>query len=596
MPSQLDSCQKGLLHVDLNNGTAFEAWLQDARINGLSLEETIDILETNNTPLALLRASTLVLDLPGNNTEKIRKLALGARMSGGENLTAFTDALLAYASLRDIRATEGSSDAGGVSALIPGLELTLSKVKEAPKASTLGFEAEIRLHFTLSNAYQQLGKFAEAMTHASKALLLAESLNLPLMKAASLACVSVCLNGLGRFSECYRLLETGLKKFPAGGSQSIKEEFQRFMANTLFSMGDHYGGLKLLDEMLFVNPSLEWARSEKLLWHGLIGEDMGRTVPQFEHEWASLYNWLLEALFNLVQVGALPDTSAFQDVRTEVFQKVVEICKPGAVIRDLWTETLEAWASSLAYMKLGKFSLAGHVLSKVRFDHLEEFLDIRLWLAAARLELSLQLNDPLIQSPAQSEAEFRSVFKDAEKLPYASRKGLAQRVKRWHPTVAAYCAVMPDPIPEFRDATEMILRIGNPNTVYDLQIPPVYACELVLRGLRVADRQFVHAPLNKYQIDQRDKLMGNYGGMPYWRPVVSGGHLAFGLIKVGRGALEYVKAAKTLVADFGVMPTTKAEYAQGYVKLLNGLTAELLEGTIDSETYAESLLTSPRLF
>ena len=596
MYSQVASCQHSLVHVDLSNGTAYESWLQDSRINGLSLEETIDILEKHGTPLALLRASTLALDLPGNDTQKIRSLALSARMAGGENIAAFSDALLAYASLRDIRATEGSSDARGVSALIPGLGLTLSRLVETPKVSTLGFEAEIRLHLTLSNAYQQLGDFAEAMTHASKALLLADSLNLPLTKATSLAFVSCCLNGLGRLSECYGLLETGLKKFPAGGAQSIKEEFQRFMANTLFSLGDHYGGLELLDEMLFINPSLDWARSEKLLWRGLIGEDMGPTVPHFEHEWASLYNWLLEALFNLVQVGALPDTSAFQDVRTETFQRVVEICKPGATIRDLWTETLEVWASSLAYMRLGKFSLAGHVLSKVRFDHLTEFLDIRLWLAAARLDLSLQLNDPMIQSPEQSETEFRSVFKDAENLPYASRKGLAQRVKRWHPLVAAYCAVMPDPIPEFRDATETILRIGNPNTVYGLQIPPVYACELVLRDLRVADRQFVHAPLNKYQIDQRDKLMGNYGGMPYWRPVVGGVHLAFGLVKVGRGASDYIKAAKAIVADFGVMPTTKAEYAKGYVELLNDLTAELLEGAIDVETFSNNLLTSPKLF
>ena len=476
------------------------------------------------------------------------------------------------------------------------MELTLNKLREAPKVSTLGFEAEVRLHFALCNAHQQLGEFAEALTHASKALLIAENLNLPFTKTSALAFVSCCLNGLGKFSECYALSAKALDSFPATGSQSIREEFQRHMANTLFSMGDHYGGIDLLNEMLFANPSLEWAHSEKLLWHGLIGESMGQTVPQFEHEWASLYNWLLEAMFNLIQVGALPNTSTFQAARAEYFKQTVEICRPGAIIRDDWSGTIGAWASSIAYLGLGEFSLAGHALRGLRFDHFKEYLDIRLWLAAARLELSLQLNDPLIQTPKQSETELRSIFEDAASLPYASRRGLAQRVKRWHPIVAAYCAVMPNPIPEFQDATEMILRIGNPSTVYGLPMPPVYTCELVLRGLRVAERMFTQAPLNKHQISQRDQLMGDYGGMPYWRPVVSAAHIAFGLIKVGNGAPEYIKTARALVADFGVIPKTKADYAQGYIELLENLMRKLLEEVIDPAEFADTLLNSPKLF
>ena len=153
------------------------------------------------------------------------------------------------------------------------------------------------------------------------------------------------------------------------------------------------------------------------------------------------------------------------------------------------TAVYGAWTRSLAYLWLGETGLAGNALG-LQQPKFREWLDIRLVVAAARLELSLQLNDPGPQSARKSEDDLRAVFEDAKDLPYASRKGLAQRVQRWHPLVAAYCAVMPNPIPEFQETTEMILRVGATNTVYGLVMSPVYSAELILRCFTCCGKVF----------------------------------------------------------------------------------------------------------
>ena len=222
---------------DLEDGQAFESWLQTVRADGLSLDETVALLESQGTALASLRAATLALDLPGTDTERIRRSALAARLGGRPDLSAFADSLLAYATLRDVRASEGSSDNRGARPLVPGLMATLESLAAQEKPTLLGLEAEIHLHLTLSNAFQQVADFKKALDHASKALLLAENLRLPQTKSTAFVFVTCSMIGLGRFSESYDLMEAEVKRFPVWGSPTLKEEYQRHMAKRLVLFG-----------------------------------------------------------------------------------------------------------------------------------------------------------------------------------------------------------------------------------------------------------------------------------------------------------------------------------------------------------------------
>jgi len=256
---------------------------------------------------------------------------------------------------------------------------------------------------------------------------------------------------------------------------------------------------------------------------------------------------------------------------------------------------MATWARGLAYLWLGETGRVGAVLGS-QAAPFKECLDIRLLLTALRFELTLQLRDPKLYSARQCETDLRAVFNDAKELPHASRIGLAYRLGRWHPLVAAYCTVMPNPIPELQFAAEIILDVGATNRVYGTVMPSAYAVELILRCLRLSEKQFVQAPLNKLQIDQRNKLMSTHRNACYRRPVISSIHLIYALYKVGEGRPEYSSAAQTVANDFGIVPTTRASYATDYLALLKDLIGALLRGDSDFGEVEEGLVNAPNLF
>jgi tetratricopeptide (TPR) repeat protein len=533
--------------------------------------------------------------LPGTDTSRARFLAQKARQGGCSDTRAFADALLTYLILRDSRAEQRWDDLGAAPRFIPALKAILNELHAREQQTSLGLEAEARLHLVIANVFQQVAEFENAERHASHALILAETLDLPITRETAVTFMTCSLLGMGRLSESLDIMSGELRRAEALSSPS-KDENERLYAETLFTLGDHYGALDILDRLQYVSPENTWAHATATLFRSLIGEDPRLDASPPEYEWSSLYNWLQDIMSLLVHYGSLPHLNPLASEREASLRRVIQLSQPGKKFRDPWNHVYELWVRSLAYLHLGETGMAGITVGNYQVKF-REWLDMRLVLAAIRLELALQLRDPQIQSARKSEDELRSVFEDAKTIPSASREGLAQRLQRWHPTVAAYCSVMPDPIPELLTSSDMILRIKGPTcTAYGLQFPAVYAAELVLRSLRLGDKQFIQAPLNKGQICQREQLLGRYRNADYWRPVVSGAHLVFGLMKAGEGRPKHHIAAQRVASDFGITPQTRAAYAAGYMELVEDSIKKLLSGTMNPESFAEFLDHAPPLF
>jgi tetratricopeptide (TPR) repeat protein len=576
---------------DLTDGHLYETWLQTQHAAGTPLNDTVTLLADVGTPIATLRAATLALDLPGTDSSTARLLALRARLSDSRDVAAFADAVLAYSALRDARRKERASKRAGSPLLLPGLLATLESLQTRTKTSSLGLEAEAWLHVVIGIAYQFQGDFSAARQHSSQALLLAETLRLPITRGVAINGMACALIGLGNLNQSVGMLKEEVSSFNSADSPATVEELERFMADALFSLGNHQEAISILERLAYRKPHLSWPQPLASLFRCLIGEVVGD--PTQDYEWAGMYRTVTEAVTLLVQVGGLDHRQAAE--RERALRRILDLTRPDGSMREPWSRVMEAWARTLAFYWLGEHGRAAATIRDVQVPppgH-EEYFDLRVLVSGLRLELALQLADVAHDSPRRCEDALRAVFKDASRLPHADPVGLAERLKRWHPLAAAYAAVMPAPIPVLADGVDMVLRLRGTSSAYGLPLPATYAVEIILRSLRLSAQHFVHAPLNKMQIAQRDALKAKRGGVSYWRPVIPGAHLAFGLLKSGEGRPEYLQAAQGVAADFGIVPITKAAYGQAQIEVIHIEMNRLLSGEGHIRDIAEALLRLP---
>jgi hypothetical protein len=170
---------------------------------------------------------------------------------------------------------------------------------------------------------------------------------------------------------------------------------------------------------------------------------------------------------------------------------------------------------------------------------------------------------------------------------------LADLMLRWHPLVAAYLALMPNPIgvflrhPRF---TETMLSIqGRHAQAHGLRLPTQYALEVVLRAFgfdRIGRgehefKPFRQAPLNQRMIAQRDALETHNDPEPYWRPVISAAQLAYALVKADEHPQSlHRQIARQLRREYGFVPTSKGDYAEVERRQLERSLEQLLEGQV----------------
>lgn len=571
--------------VSLEDGAAYHQWLTACFRDGVTTGAVLEILARDASDMALVRSAQLCL--LDDRYSAAKDFAVRARLSNRPEIRAFADALLARATIFN-RSKVGQSETDGAFPILPALHKSLSELVTIESRSLIKLEAECVLRLTLAIAYQQVNKFQDALEQASETLLLAESLGLSRTRQSAMSIITGSLVVLGRLGETLRVLQH--ERLKETTETYFAEEYARQSADILLSLGDHRGAYEVLDT---INPEArnDLIKAWKQLYKALLGEADPHQGIYTDYTWAGSYVWLTQAMFLLTEVTALPRLTATMAKREALLRDIIALSKRDEKIRDPWVMAMESWIRGLAHLWLGEVSLASNTLDTTKsFER--EWLDLRCLHAALRLEVSLNLNDPPLQNTRRCEEDLRAVFEDARALPYASRAGLAERMKRWHPLAAAYAAVMPTPITELASATESILKSGQKCTVYGFVMPPVYAAELIFRCLGFDTRRnynFVQAPLNKVQICQRDVLLSTFGNTSLWLPVISVPHLIYGLTKAGDRRPEYRQTAQNLAHDFGIVPVTKTAYAELELSRIAHLTQHLLSDTINPQQFAEMI-------
>jgi hypothetical protein len=572
---------------DLHSPHGFQAWFLGQRKSQTSPDSIIDSLKELCNDISSLRA--VCTSYWSGVRDDFWPLADQALTHKDPVVVAYAKSLVSYQHIVNSHAQGDEGAFSGAVDLVPALENSLGSLLQLPRTDLLS-EAEASLRICLALANILCKRFDVAAGHASEALFWAKQIRAPITEARARAQLISSHGNAGKIVDTVVLIKTQTQDSPM---LLVQHQYQQIVLASLLSyLGAVTDCRKILLDLLTECPTpkiLAALQRVESFWgvgslEGEVAPDLAGTSPRA---------WMVQAMRGLMVADSLPRMNQFQTERDRHLFETVEVCREVSSLVGPRAIGMKYWISAKAYQGLGKLALAQSQVFGFREEN-KEALDLRILFAGLRLELSLSPYLPDL-SPTTAEQELREVFADAALIPHASRSGLAQLLQRWHPVAAAYAAVMPEPIPELEFATQAILESGERCQVYGLPMPPVYAVELILRSLGLdsrKDRGFTQAPLNKREIAQRDALTSNYGAVPYWRPVVTGMQLVFGLTKAGQGRYEYAQAAQRVIQGYGLLPQSKSGYAQYELGLIHTGLQGLTSGALSAQDFARMLYRS----
>jgi tetratricopeptide (TPR) repeat protein len=451
----------------------------------------------------------------------------------------------------------------------------------------LTMEAQIGTLMPLCLLLVQEGRYEEAIQTASQALFLAEQLQAPVSIARARNTLIACTANAGRINTTAEMVWQ--ERAQAYRYDPLYTEME--LAAALFRLGNFEEASSVLNVLIATHQgalqerALDFLHRMQALW-GVGGVDS----PIYPTPKGSTPTpWIMETLRSLVQAYATPRESRGAEERAAHFAGVIEGCQNVVHNGESWLRLFTQWARATAHMGRGEWIDAVGIM-----EHAEqadpEWLDIRVLILGLGLELSLCWQAPDTLSTAKYEHHLRLVFAQAAELRFASPEGLARLLQRWHPTAAAYLALVPQPVLACTPAAKLMLKVGQHNFIDELNLPPVYACDLMLRSLDFDLRRdfvFVQGDAGASRTKKKG-MMQTCGAVQVWQLPVSAVKIAYGMMR--HPHLDYQARAQAVVQTYGTRPLTAALYPMmGTVEAIEQHTKELLNGYLTTKGFAARL-------
>jgi len=574
---------------DLFDPSAWEAW---RFVNGqerLSCDEVVALLPLSE-PIACWRAAMVLINT--NRFEEAKKFLLQAQLTDNLDLDVAAKSASVMINLAEARTTHTNTEFHGARLYIRALLGFLDEVRVRKTKTLFTLEVEMRIHSALSYAYQSTTEYDAVCLHASQTMILAGDLQMSFALGFAELQYTIGMAGQGRISDTVHYIEKILER-PALNSR-VRLGYEISQAVHTFNLGDYARAAHLLSIAGFHSSHPEAVPCVTHLLGLIAGFTHFNQPILSNYEWYKSYEPLFFALNSLMRGFSLPRLNQHSEERTACFRKAIEFARRDEKIHDPLNEIYKPWIRCVAYYHLGEFGLATSAIANVKHKF-PEMLNFRLFVAGAKLELALQLVDIESEPISKIETEIRQVFEDASRTPHASPIGLAQLLQFWHPLAAAYCHLMPNAVGYLDNIGDSILKVRKKAVVYQKDMPPVYARELLIRslGCDLHDRsRFIQARLNKKEMLQRDKQFGERGKAIYWRPVLTGPQIAFGFMKAFEQTRDsqYRSRAQQVVADYGISIETKTRYANQVINEIENATLLLLSGDLTTQGFRNKIV------
>lgn len=571
--------------VDLVSSRIFQEWyLEETTKNATSaLDIATALLELNSTT-AKIRALSVSYWAALPTYDDLLKLCL---YSGDPVAAETAKGFAIYRRTLEVMREAGPNLKAKISEMSGALELS-HKVLDSVPQTDLVIEARIGVMVPMCVVYTFTDRHEEAIQLASQGLFLAEVLKAP-VTIARLRARLIDYNGnAGKTIETVALVEEDRKhafRYTAHHSETE-------LADALYDLGNIERATDILNTLINTltgeNKSrvVDFKNRQEAIW-GIGGLDEPLNPPAL----GSLpYQWMINTSRELMCAYGTPREGNAALVRAGHFANAITLCRTTEVVKDTFGQLFSQWATGTAHIGRGEVADAVGIVEHMDVAN-PEWLSIRvLWLGAA-LELSLTWQAPEGVSTARYEQKLRDVFADAARIRFASPSGLARLLHRWHPVAAAYMALVPNPIQACAFATRSIMKVGQYNFACDdVSIPPVMACDLLIRALDLdLRRDFTFAQSDAGgQRFKKKLLFQKTGEVEVWRLPVSAVKLAYGMMR-HQGA-DYHERASSVVETYGIRPITAALYPMvGVLDEVERYTKELLAGYITTKGFAVKL-------
>jgi tetratricopeptide (TPR) repeat protein len=569
--------------IDLESSRLFQEWYLREIDTGTTKSQIVEALKEVSSTTATIRALTVAY-WDGPDYEGLSKqcLALGDPLA--------VESAKGFAVYR--RSIEIMRQGG------PQMHVRLSEMNGAIRAaqlllstlpqSDLAVEAQIGLLIPQCPILLFTGNHDEAIQIASQALFLAEQLQAPVTIARVRTQLIGCTANSGRVTATIEMIREERRQ--AFRYDPMYQDLE--LASGLFNLGNYEEASSVM-QVLISNyegerqvRALDSMQQTEAMWGigGLEGPIYATSKGSFPSE------WMTEVPRSLMRGYGTPREGKAAEERANHFLQAIEGCRRVGEPDDVCRRLFAQWATATAHLGRDEFTDAAGII-----EHAEkvkpEWLDIRVLTLGAALDLSLSWQAPEGFSTARYEHLLREVFAEAARIKYASPAGLARLLHRWHPTAGAYMALAPNPVLACAFATRSVMKVGQYNYACDdLNIPPVLACDLMLRALDFdlrRDFAFVQGDAGASRV-KRKELMQLSGTVPVWRLPVSAVKLAYGLMR--HQSTDYHERARSVVQTYGIRPTTAALYPMiGVLDEVEQYTRELLDGHLTVKGFAAKM-------
>jgi tetratricopeptide (TPR) repeat protein len=579
------------LPADVADPRTWDAWwlnVRDTRNPALVFAELMAL----NSPEAAFRAAEVAFI--ADDIEAAREAGLKALYSNRRVVQLGATAFLAYVECVGLSREVGCADHAGPGQVLESVRGALAAIQALPDRDAFTLEVQARTTAYLAKVHAYRKEYADAANRYGEALVMARALRLEQLQGFVESKQFVASVSLGR-------LNSSLTQLPAilarpGLVADRVHDYRLMEAVSLFALGACDRALATLEGMVVFAADPDHVPGMVQLLRLLEGIEAADSTPIDSYIEGHHHRWLRHALLHLARASELrapgADRAAFQGA----LMACLEECRRDDQVYDEEMTAWRGWIRGLCHHWLGQHQLAAQHLGRVRFST-EEMLDLRLMLAALKLEVCLSPSELPSEPIIETVNEIRAVFALAEQLSFASSNGLARRMQRWHPTAAAFCAVLPEPVEALLEARAGILDLRAANGVQDqahgVSLPPQVVLEVILNawGLQSKTLGLRLPNLSEDQAFRRNKLKSRTGNAVHWRTPVSASVLAFGMVQVFEATKDeaYRFAAMAISLEFGVVPDGKTVLAKRELEQLRDHLQGLIEGRITTRGFVSNI-------
>jgi hypothetical protein len=568
--------------VDLASSKLFQEWyLEESNFNLNTDVRIVEALLQLNRTIANVRALSVSYWSSLPVYDDVLKVCLNC----GDPVAAETAKGFAiYSRTLNVMREGGPNLKARISEMRGALELS-QKILEAVPQTDLAIEARIGVVVPMCALLTLTHCHEDAIRLASQGLFLAEQLQAPVTIARLRARLIEHMGNAGKTVDTVALVEEDRKK--AVRYSVYKSEIE--LAAALYDLGNLDRATEVMTNLIDTltgsrrSRALEYKTRQEAYWGigGLEGS------LDFLAPGSMPYQWMINTSRELMRAYGTPREGSAAAVRAGHFANAITLCRTTEEVKNTFGQLFSQWATATAHIGRGEVADAVGIVEHMDVAN-PEWLSIRvLWLGAA-LELSLSWQAPIGVSTPRYEQKLRDVFADAARIRFASPSGLARLLHRWHPIAAAYMALVPNPIQACAFATRSVMKVGQYNFACDdVSVPPVMACDLLIRALDLdlrRDFTFVLSDAGGQRFKKK-LLFQKTGEVEVWRLPVSAVKLAYGMMR--HQGVDYHERASSVIGTYGIRPVTAALYPMvGVLDDVERYTKELLAGYITTKGFA----------